>query len=165
MKDPEAALLGSLGHVSKSGGSESSSLSVVERGGGVRGRMQRVLGAPRSLGWPEDTALGRDVETRASIRDLTSFSAPFADPAYLQALKFLSILSSATDIFRCHSTSMHHKSLSYVSRPSFSLNSDLQSQLFPQDFPLNNQFSSVTRWCLTLCDPMDCSMPGLPVHH
>ena len=33
MKDPEAALLGSLGHVSKSGGSESSSLSVGERGG------------------------------------------------------------------------------------------------------------------------------------
>ena len=27
------------------------------------------------------------------------------------------------------------------------------------------QFSSVTQWCLTLCDPMDCSMPGFPVHH
>ena len=26
------------------------------------------------------------------------------------------------------------------------------------------QFSSVTQSCLTLCDPMDCSMPGLPVH-
>ena len=26
------------------------------------------------------------------------------------------------------------------------------------------QFSSVTQ-CLTLCDPMDCRMPGLPVHH
>ena len=25
--------------------------------------------------------------------------------------------------------------------------------------------SSVTLSCLTLCDPMDCSMPGLPVHH
>ena len=25
------------------------------------------------------------------------------------------------------------------------------------------QFSSVARSCLTLCDPMDCSMPGLPV--
>ena len=24
---------------------------------------------------------------------------------------------------------------------------------------------SVTQSCLTLCDPMDCSMPGLPVHH
>ena len=27
------------------------------------------------------------------------------------------------------------------------------------------QFSSVARSCLTLCDPMDCSTPGLPVHH
>ena len=27
------------------------------------------------------------------------------------------------------------------------------------------QFSSVTQSCLTLCDLMDCSMPGLPVHH
>ena len=27
------------------------------------------------------------------------------------------------------------------------------------------QFSSVAQSCLTLCDPMSCSMPGLPVHH
>ena len=27
------------------------------------------------------------------------------------------------------------------------------------------QFSSVTQLCLTLCDPMDCTMPGLSVHH
>ena len=27
------------------------------------------------------------------------------------------------------------------------------------------QFSSVAQLYLTLCDPMDCSMPGLPVHH
>ena len=27
------------------------------------------------------------------------------------------------------------------------------------------QFSSVTQLCLTLCNPMNCSMPGLPVHH
>ena len=25
--------------------------------------------------------------------------------------------------------------------------------------------SSVTQSCPTLCNPMDCSMPGLPVHH
>ena len=25
--------------------------------------------------------------------------------------------------------------------------------------------SSVAQSCLTLCDPMNCSMPGLPVHH
>ena len=27
------------------------------------------------------------------------------------------------------------------------------------------KFSSVAQSCSTLCDPMDCSTPGLPVHH
>ena len=27
------------------------------------------------------------------------------------------------------------------------------------------QFSSVAQACPTLCNPMDCSTPGLPVHH
>ena len=27
------------------------------------------------------------------------------------------------------------------------------------------QFSSVAQLCLTLCNTMDCSMPGFPVHH
>ena len=30
---------------------------------------------------------------------------------------------------------------------------------------LCTQFSSVTQSCLALCNPVDCSMPGLPVHH
>ena len=30
---------------------------------------------------------------------------------------------------------------------------------------ISAQFSSGTHSCLTLCDPMDCSTPGLPVHH
>ena len=29
----------------------------------------------------------------------------------------------------------------------------------------NEYLSSVTQSCLTFCDPMDCSMPGLLVHH
>ena len=46
--------------------------------------------------------------------------------------------------------------------------------LFPMSVPrelergsfiLVHQFSSVAQLCLTLCDPMDCSTPGLPVHH
>ena len=28
-----------------------------------------------------------------------------------------------------------------------------------------DQFSSVAQSCPTLCDPMNCSTPGLPVHH
>ena len=27
------------------------------------------------------------------------------------------------------------------------------------------QFSSVAQSCATLCDPMNCSTPGLPAHH
>ena len=30
---------------------------------------------------------------------------------------------------------------------------------------INHQFSSVTQLYLTLCNPMDCSTPGFPVHH
>ena len=33
------------------------------------------------------------------------------------------------------------------------------------NFFLMMQFSLVTQSCPTLCDPMDCSTPGLPVHH
>ena len=29
----------------------------------------------------------------------------------------------------------------------------------------SDQIRSVAQSCLTLCDPMNCSMPGLPVHH
>ena len=32
-------------------------------------------------------------------------------------------------------------------------------------FPGSVQFSSVTQLCPTLCDPMNRSTPGLPVHH
>ena len=30
---------------------------------------------------------------------------------------------------------------------------------------LSVQFSSVAQSCPTLCDPMNCSTPGLPIHH
>ena len=40
----------------------------------------------------------------------------------------------------------------------------------PKSVPLifrnhSAQFSSVAQSCPTLCDPMNCSTPGLPVHH
>ena len=36
--------------------------------------------------------------------------------------------------------------------------------LHKRDFHFSH-FSSVTQLCLTLCDPMDGSTPGLSVHH
>ena len=64
----------------------------------------------------------------------------------------------------------------FDSQPSHLLNSCVTLgklfTLFPtsHSVPLNhsfliNQFSSVAQLCLTLCSPMDCSMPGLPLHH
>ena len=35
---------------------------------------------------------------------------------------------------------------------------------FSQSTNSNIQFSSITQLCLTLCNPMDCSTPGFPVH-
>ena len=35
----------------------------------------------------------------------------------------------------------------------------------PSRIPEKAQFSSVTQSCPTLCNSMDCSTPGLPVHH
>ena len=37
--------------------------------------------------------------------------------------------------------------------------------LSPCLFNFYAEFSSVAQCCLTLCDPMDCSTPGFPVHH
>ena len=36
---------------------------------------------------------------------------------------------------------------------------------FPLLYHKYCQFSSVAQSCLNLCDPMDCSTPGFPVHH
>ena len=34
-----------------------------------------------------------------------------------------------------------------------------------EDYSFSIQFSSVTQFCPTLCDPITCSMPGFPIHH
>ena len=45
---------------------------------------------------------------------------------------------------------------------SVSKNIGLQGRFFIEQ---DSQFSSVAQSCPTLSDPMNCSMPGLPVHH
>ena len=49
--------------------------------------------------------------------------------------------------------------------PSIKLNFLLPRQEWTQLFEKTVQFSSVSQSCPTLCDPMNCSTPGLPVHH
>ena len=40
-----------------------------------------------------------------------------------------------------------------------------KTEIMPSNPISSVQFSSVAQSCLTLCDPMNCSTPGLPVHH
>ena len=44
-------------------------------------------------------------------------------------------------------------------------NRELQIKTEPPTHSYSVQFSSVAQSCLTLCDPMNRSTPGLPVHH
>ena len=41
----------------------------------------------------------------------------------------------------------------------------IKARLQVLEIDLWDKFSSVAQSCPTLCDPMDCSMPGFPVHH
>ena len=51
-------------------------------------------------------------------------------------------------------------------RPSTFSNLTAENLVHKDQFTCSTrQFSSVTQSCPTLCDPMDCSRPGLPVHH
>ena len=54
----------------------------------------------------------------------------------------------------------------YSHESSMGLISGLFSLLLIVFFKMGSvQFSSVAQSCPALCDPMDCSTPGLPVHH
>ena len=64
-------------------------------------------------------------------------------------------------IIESHIKSSHKEILGWINQASQSILSTLGSrQMFS-----SVQFSSVTQSCLTLRNPMNCSTPGLPVHH
>ena len=55
--------------------------------------------------------------------------------------------------------------ISPISRFAYSVLTDISNNMTFSHPYSSVQFSSVTQSCLILCDPMDCSIPGLPVHH
>ena len=54
---------------------------------------------------------------------------------------------------------------SSVSVTEKALNNQLPNELNDAGLVSSVQFSSVAQSCLTLCDPMNRSTPGIPVHH
>ena len=55
----------------------------------------------------------------------------------------------------------------YILHSVYSETLEMKDISIPEHYfsPTFLQFSSVAQSCLTLCDPMDCSTPGLAVHH
>ena len=73
-------------------------------------------------------------------------------------------------IMKCHYLKDKHKELKTLRK----IITNLGFYILPNDqlnagvkdiFRHSVQFSSVTQSSPTLCDPMNCSTPGLPVHH
>ena len=59
-----------------------------------------------------------------------------------------------TYVFVLPNSSIREKSASFVS-----------NKVIKAHMTAVRQFSSVAQLCPTLCDPLDCSTPGLPVYH
>ena len=55
--------------------------------------------------------------------------------------------------------------MSPVSRHRVKILISCSALILPQRIFLSVQFSSVAQSCPTLCDPMNCSTPGITVHH
>ena len=58
-----------------------------------------------------------------------------------------------------------HGDSGYVPFMRISHINPILSSAHDTDLSHSVQFSSVTQSCLPLCNPRDCSTPGLPVHH
>ena len=92
-------------------------------------------------------------------------SSSFPSSSHKTAFCFLVSLLDVTSIFIISSSP---PSPSSSSSWPFSFFSWFPDSLVPWSifFQFSSvQFSSVTQSCPTLCDPMNCSAPGLPVHH
>ena len=65
-------------------------------------------------------------------------------------------MPSVSDTINIYSVSCH--------RTQFGVGTDKQFILLTDDI-ISSQFSSVSQSCPTLCNPMNSSTPGLPIHH
>ena len=130
--------------------------------------MQEIL--VRSLGWEDP--LEKGMATHSSILAWRIHCT--VEPGGLQSMGSQSLTGLSTQPFhndkyllRCHTenfcyckTLLSSTPLSFTAPPP---GSHLPFYCLHQFG--SAQFSSATQSCLTLCNPMDCSMPGLPVHH
>ena len=93
---------------------------------------------------------------------------PSLSPKHSKDLKDLKSQKSARNHWEKKGKTCKDGDLGYVSLVKKTTGKGTQCLLLLgtlKNIFLNNQFSSVTQSCQTLCDLMDYSVPDLPVHH
>ena len=126
---------------------------------------------------PQNSAKKRQQDKKASQNIWVSISVPHAGHRKFSCSKFpvlqilpISIFENSFKIYTC----LHF--LVYVDEIKENKSKCLTTKVILgimerwENGPdahavLSVHFCPVTQSCLTLCDPMDCNMPGLPVHH
>ena len=93
--------------------------------------------------WPKDWSFSFSISPSNEYSELISFRMDWLD--------LLAVQGTLKSLLQ------HHSSKSSILRHSAFFTVQLSHPYV--------QFSSVAQSCPTLCDPMDCSTPGLPVHH
>ena len=73
--------------------------------------------------------------------------------------------SFAYIMFIASVTSLPCGNLAFLERITYLLVFPVHSHFVSREALDGAQFSSVAQSCPTLCNPMNCSMPGFPVHH
>ena len=90
---------------------------------------------------------------------------PHATTTETQARQSLcSATRKATTMRSPHNSTREQPPLTITKAQAQQRRSDIAKYTFQKRIVTSVQFSSVTQSCPTLCDPMDCSTPGLPVH-
>ena len=85
---------------------------------------------------------------------------------YLTTYKISNSKQITVQILRNETTKLLVKSIRGKKSHNLRSGKDLLNMTIKvQPIKKKNQFSSVIQLCLPLCHPMDCSMPGFPVHH
>ena len=103
--------------------------------------------------WPKYWSFSCSISPSNEYSGLISFRINWFD--------LLAVQGTVKSLFQHHSSKA-----SILPCSAFSMG---RSRPLTLPFPLLNEstfsFSSVAQSCPTLCDPMNCSTPGLPVHH
>ena len=105
------------------------------------------------------------------VSDVIQPSQPLSPPSPLalslsQHQGLFQWVSSSHQVAKVLELLLQHQSFQWIFRVGCLLDWQVWSPYSPRDSQVSSvQLSSVTQLCLTLCDPMKPSTPGLPVHH